>query len=381
MTDVLELSRALMRCPSVTPHEAGTLAILEAALTPLGFKCRRVTFEGHDSAPVENMVATYGDSGPHFAFAGHVDVVPVGDAAAWLRDPFGAQVEDGVLYGRGAVDMKTGIAAFVVAAERLIAAGPVRGRISLLITCDEEGPSVNGTEPLLKMLHDEGVRFDACVVGEPSGYDRFGDMAKIGRRGSLHGDIIVRGKQGHVAYPDRADNPIPHLLRLLTALETYVIDEGTADFQPSNLEIVTVDVGNPARNVIPANATARFNVRFNDLHSSASLAERLRKVCDSVGVSYEITFRTGAEPFLTQPGPLSAALVKAVQEITGSIPRLSTTGGTSDARFVAKYCPVLEFGLLGRSLHEVNEHVAVEQLELLAQTYQRLLENWFASHD
>lgn len=380
MTDPVKLSQDLMRCASVTPLEAGTLDVLAKALEPLGFKCRRITFEGHNSPAVENMVATWGESGPHFAFAGHVDVVPVGDAKAWTRDPFGSVIENGILYGRGASDMKTGIAAFVAAAARLLADYKPQGRISLLITCDEEGPSVNGTAPLMELLDGEGVKFDACVVGEPCSYEKFGDMAKIGRRGSLHGIVTVKGKQGHVAYPERADNPVPRLMKLLAALDAYVIDEGMPDFQPSNLEIVTVDVGNPVMNVIPARATAKFNVRFNTLHSAGSLSEKLRAVCDSAGVDYEIEFRIGAHPFLTRPGPLSAALVKAVHGVTGELPKLSTTGGTSDARFISRYCPVVEFGVLGTTAHQVDEHIAVEQIELLTQTYHRLMQNWFGGH-
>ena len=380
MIDPVKLSQDLMRCKSITPHEAGALDVLQKALEPLGFACRRVTFSAHHSPAVENMIATYGEAGPHFAFAGHVDVVPVGDEAAWTHDPFGAEIENGILYGRGASDMKTGIAAFVAAAAGLIEKGTFKGRISLLITCDEEGPSVNGTAPLMELLASEGMKFDACVVGEPCSYERFGDMAKIGRRGSLHGVVTVKGRQGHVAYPERADNPVPKLVRLLAALEDHVLDEGTPDFQPSNLEIVTVDVGNPVMNVIPAKAVAKFNVRFNTLHSIESLSERLRSVCDSVGVPYEIEFKTGAHPFLTKPGPLSTSLVGAVQEVTGVIPKLSTTGGTSDARFISRYCPVVEFGVLGTTAHQVDEHITVEQIELLARVYHRLLQNWFGNH-
>lgn len=380
MIDPVKLSQDLMRCKSVTPLEAGTLAVLEGALNPLGFKCTRHTFEGHNSPAVENLVATYGDSGPHFAFAGHVDVVPVGDAAAWTHDPFAAGIVNDILYGRGASDMKTGIAAFVAAAARMVG-DRFSGRISLLITCDEEGPSVNGTEPLMTLLAAEGMKFDACVVGEPCSYEKFGDMAKIGRRGSLHGIITVRGKQGHVAYPERADNPIPGLLKILEALEAYQIDAGTPDFQPSNLEIVTVDVGNPVMNVIPAKASAKFNVRFNTLHSAETLAEKLRSVCDGVGVPYEIEFKTGAHPFLTKPGPLSASLVKAVQAVTGEIPKLSTTGGTSDARFISKYCPVVEFGVLGATAHMVDEHVAVSEITRLSDVYYHLMKSWFGSHE
>lgn len=375
----LTLTQALVRCPSVTPQESGTLDLIAAALAPLGFHCRRYTFEGNNSAAVENMVATWGQGQPHFAFAGHVDVVPVGDARAWTHDPFAAVIENGRLYGRGSADMKSGIACFIDAAARLIRETPPKGAISLLITCDEEGPSVNGTAPLIRKLAEEGVRFDACVVGEPSSYEKFGDMVKIGRRGSLSGDIVVKGKQGHVAYPDRANNPVPRLLRILTALENTVIDEGTPDFQPSNLEIVSVDVGNPTPNIIPAQARALFNIRFNDLHSGQSLSEKIRAICDGTGEAYDISFRFGAEPFLTKAGPLSASLIAAIQSVAGLVPKLSTTGGTSDARFIAPFCPVVEFGLLGQTIHQVDEHVNVAEIEQLTRVYHVLLQNWFAA--
>ena len=378
--DPVALAQALMRCPSVTPQEAGVLSVLEQALAPYGFSARRLRYDGHNSPAVDNLFCRWGQQGPHFAFAGHVDVVPAGDAQAWTHDPFAAALADGVLYGRGACDMKTGVAAFAAAAATFTRQHPDAGQISLLITCDEEGPSVNGTEPLLAQLNREGVRFDACMVGEPTSYEHFGDMAKIGRRGSLHGLLTVKGKQGHVAYPERADNPIPRLLRLLAALDAAVLDNGSPDFQPSNLEIVTVDVGNPVSNLIPAKASAKFNVRFNTLHTAASLSDRVRAICAATGEPFELTFSIGAHPFLTASGPLSSSLCEAVREVTGQVPKLSTTGGTSDARFVSQYCPVVEFGVLGATAHQVDEHIAVAEVTQLAAVYLKLLERWFASH-
>lgn len=377
--DALQLAQALIRCPSVTPQEAGALGVLEAALQPLGFVCERLTFNGHNSAPVENLFAKRGQSGPHFAFAGHVDVVPVGDTAAWSVPPFDAVVQDGWLIGRGAADMKGGIACFVAAVADFVQRQP-QGCISLLITCDEEGPSVNGTEPLLQALAARGERFDACLVGEPTSAQTFGDMAKIGRRGSLSGTITVKGTQGHVAYPERADNPIPRLLKILTALEAAVLDSGTPDFPPSNLEIVSVDVGNPTFNIIPAKASALFNVRFNNLHSGKSLAQTISQICASTGENCEIVYKEGSEPFLTQPGPLSTAVVRAVEAVMGKAPVLSTTGGTSDARFISRYCPVVELGVLNHTAHHVDEKVAVEDLAKLTRIYHTLLTDWFAHH-
>jgi len=379
VSDVLALAQSLIRCESVTPKEAGTLDVLENMLKPLGFVCSRHAFHRPETAPVENLFAKWGSGAPHFCFAGHVDVVPVGDASAWTHPPFGADIVDGILYGRGASDMKTGVAAFVTAAEKFICTAPPKGSISLLITCDEEGPSVNGKEPLLKLLHEKGERFEACLVGEPTSAGQFGDTVKIGRRGSLHGYLTILGKQGHVAYPDRADNPVPRLLRTLSALKEKVLDEGNGDFQPSNLEITTVDIGNPAANVIPAKAFARFNVRFNTEHTGESLSQKLREICSRHAGAHELRFETGAEPFLTSPGPLSTSVTRAIQAVTGHAPALSTAGGTSDARFISRYCPVTEFGLLNHTAHHVDEHVAVADVLALEKVYHRILEEFFGA--
>lgn len=375
--DPVQLTQSLVRCPSVTPLEAGTLALLESVLTPLGFTCERHTFAAPDTIPVENLFATLGSGHPHLVFAGHVDVVPVGDEAAWTHPPFAAEIVDGIMYGRGTADMKSGIAAFIAATARRLSAGPLNGKISLLITCDEEGPSVNGTNPLVKMLVERGESFDCCIVGEPSSYEVFGDMIKIGRRGSLTGRLTVHGKQGHSAYPHRADNPIPRLLDTLTALNADELDEGTANFQPSHLAITTVDVGNPAANVIPAKAHATFNARFNDTYSGQSLAERLSQICRRCAGRHDLRFDFGAEPFITTAGPLTEAATTAISKIAGRTPELSTTGGTSDARFIAPYCPVIEVGLVGLTIHQVDERVPVKEIEQLTDVYHTMLGEFF----
>ncbi len=375
--DPVQLTQSLVRCPSVTPLEAGTLALLESVLTPLGFTCERHTFAAPNTTPVENLFATFGSGHPHLVFAGHVDVVPVGDEAAWTHPPFAAEIVDGVMYGRGTADMKSGVAAFIAATARRLSAGPLSGKISLLITCDEEGPSVNGTNPLIKMLVERGESFDCCIVGEPSSYEVFGDMIKIGRRGSLTGRLTVHGKQGHSAYPHRADNPIPRLLDTLTALNADKLDEGTANFQPSHLAITTVDVGNPAANVIPAKAQATFNARFNDTYSGQSLAERLSQICRRCAGRHDLRFDFGAEPFITTAGPLTEAATTAISKIAGRTPELSTTGGTSDARFIAPYCPVIEVGLVGLTIHQVDERVPVKEIEQLTDVYHTMLGEFF----
>jgi succinyl-diaminopimelate desuccinylase len=375
----LTLAQELIRCPSVTPAEAGALGVLERAVQPLGFRTQRYAFNGHNSPAVENLFASWGTQGPHLAFAGHVDVVPPGDTARWRHDPFAAVIDNGFLYGRGAVDMKSAIAAFVAAAAEVIPQLGC-GRISLLITCDEEGPSVNGTAPLLQALTAAGEKFDACVVGEPTSAETFGDMIKIGRRGSLTGTLTVTGTQGHVAYPERADNPVPRLLCLCRALDEAVLDQGTPDFPPSNLEIVSLDVGNPTPNIIPAQASALFNIRFNTRYSGQTLQQAIEKICAATGEPFTINFRVGSEPFLTPSGPLPKLLAQAVTAETGRAPVLSTTGGTSDARFISRYCPVAEFGLLNHTAHHVDECVSVADLAALTKIYARFLRDWMVAH-
>lgn len=377
--DPIQLTQNLVRCKSVTPAEAGTLTLLESVLTPLGFVCERHTFESPGTVPVENLYATIGSGEPHILFAGHVDVVPVGDEASWTHPPFSAEIVDGVMYGRGTADMKSGVAAFVAAASRLLAEGLPQGKISLLITCDEEAVAVNGTNPLVKLLIGRGEKFDCCIVGEPSSYEVFGDMIKIGRRGSLNGRLTLYGKQGHSAYPHRADNPIPRLLATLTEINADQLDEGTRNFQPSHLEITTIDVGNPAANVIPAKAHATFNVRFNDTYSGETLAERLAHICRRCAGKHDLRFEYGAEPFITSPGPLTDAAIAALRKVAGCVPELSTTGGTSDARFIAPYCPVIELGLVGRTIHQVDERVPVSEITQLTEVYHAMLGEFFGA--
>jgi succinyl-diaminopimelate desuccinylase len=378
--DALDLARALIRCPSVTPTDAGALAVLESVLCPLGFACHRLPFSEPGTPDVDNLYARIGTKGPNFCFAGHSDVVPVGDRKAWTVDPFGAEVIDGVLYGRGAADMKGAIAAFVAASARFLArrGADFGGSIILLITGDEEGPSINGTAKVLRWLAARGERLDACLVGEPTNPQHLGDMIKIGRRGSLTADLAVRGVQGHTAYPHLADNPLPRLLRMLSAIAETKLDDGTPHFQPSNVQLTTVDVGNPAGNVIPARATARFNVRFNDRHTGASIERWLRERFDGVGGAYELKVQVSGEAFLTPPGAFSTLLSAAVERYTNRTPELSTSGGTSDARFIKDYCPVAEFGLIGQTMHKVDERVSLSELARLTDIYEDVLERYFA---
>ena len=373
----LALARALIRCESVTPTDGGALDVLQGALEALGFTCHRLPFEEPGTAPVDNLYARRGEGRPNFCFAGHTDVVPTGDHESWTREPFAAVVEDGVLYGRGASDMKGAIAAFVCAVARLDADRIGAGSISLLITGDEEGPAINGTRKVLDWLAERDETLDACLVGEPTNPEELGEMVKIGRRGSLNGTLRVEGRQGHVAYPMLAENPLPRLVALLNALLALTLDEGTEHFQPSRLELTTIDVGNTATNVIPGAATARFNVRFNDRHTGASLERTIRASLDATGEPYELATEVSGEAFVTPPGPLSTIVAASVAAVTGMTPTLSTTGGTSDARFIKDYCPVAEFGLIGRTMHRTDECVPVEAIERLTEIYLEMLERYF----
>jgi succinyl-diaminopimelate desuccinylase len=378
--DPVALAQALIRRPSVTPHDEGVLGVLEAALGPLGFRCERMPFSEPGTPDVDNLFARRGTGGPHFCFAGHSDVVPVGDLNGWSIAPFAGEVHGGTLYGRGAADMKGAIAAFVAAAQRFLATrGPeFGGSISLMITGDEEGPSINGTRKMLASLAARGETIDACIVGEPTCESALGDMAKIGRRGSMNVTIEVTGVQGHVGYPHLADNPVHTLLRMLSALTAEPLDAGNAAFQPSSLQITTIDVGNPVTNVIPARARARFNIRFNDMHSSTSLEARIRRTLDAVGGRYALAVEVSGESFLTPEGHLSAILVAAVEDVTGRKPALSTTGGTSDARFISRFAPVIDFGLVGRTMHKIDERAPVADIAALSRIYEAILLRFFA---
>ena len=378
--DPVALTQALIRCPSVTPADAGALDELQLAAESLGFVCERVTFSEPGFADIDNLYARLGTTGPNFCFAGHTDVVPAGDAGAWRHDPFDAVIEDGILYGRGAADMKSAVAAFLAGTERFLAqAGDgFDGSISLLITGDEEADSVNGTVKLLDWLKARGERLDAALVGEPTSPERLGDMIKIGRRGSLSGWVTVNGIQGHTAYPHRADNPANRLVAMLAGLTAEPLDEGSEHFGPSNLEITTIDIGNPANNVIPARAKAAFNIRFNDRHSAAGLEDWIRRTFDAVGGDYELTIRCSGDSFVTAEGPLSRVVSEAVQRVTGVTPELSTSGGTSDARFIKDHCPVVEFGLVGRTIHQVDEHVATADIDLLSDVYAAVIHDFFS---
>ena len=378
-TDPVALTAALIRCPSVTPEDGGAMAILEELLGTAGFECHRA-----DRGGVANLFARWGKKGANrsFGFNGHVDVVPVGDLAAWTQDPFGAAVIDGWMFGRGATDMKSGVAAFAAAAVDFVRDTPPDGAVILAITGDEEGPSVDGTVALLDWMAKQGERMTACLVGEPTCPKTLGDMMKIGRRGSLTAWITAYGVQGHSAYPHRARNPMSALVRLLGALEAEPLDQGTAHFDASTLAITTIDCGNPATNVIPAKGTATVNIRFNDSHSGASLTAWLQEKADAVaaetGVRFDLRVSISGESFLTPPGAFTDLVAKAVQAETGVVPEASTSGGTSDARFVKDHCPVVEFGLVGQTMHQVDERVEVAQIVRLKAIYTRILQDYFA---
>ncbi|MFI4973781.1 MAG: succinyl-diaminopimelate desuccinylase [Caulobacterales bacterium] len=374
--DPIALSQALIRRPSVTPADAGAMDLVEQALKQLGFSCRRMRF-----GEIENLYARRGDARPNLCFAGHTDVVPVGDAAAWRQGPFEGAIVDGLLYGRGAADMKSAIAAFIAAAAGALDAGEAKGSLSLLITGDEEGDATHGTKAVVEALAAEGEPIDHCLVGEPSSGAELGDMIKIGRRGSINASITVHGVQGHVAYPQRAANPVPVLIRLLATLQARRLDEGFTGFQPSNLEVTTIDVGNPATNVIPAAASARLNIRFNPNHTGAALRAWIEAEAARAGEGFsgrvESRFQISGEAFLTEPGPFVDLVAGTVAEVTGRTPELSTTGGTSDARFIRSLCPVVEFGLVGATMHSVDERAPVAEIRQLTDIYRMLIRRYF----
>ena len=381
-TDPVALTQALVRCPSVTPAEGGALALIDKLLTAEGYTVHRPVFSEPGQPEVENLYARIGSDGPVFVIAGHTDVVPPGDAAAWTRDPFSGDVADGILHGRGACDMKGGVAAMVAAAIRFRRANPdAPGSIAFLITGDEEGPAVNGTVKLLDWAQARGERFDHCLLGEPTNPDSMADMIKIGRRGSLSAVITVEGRQGHVAYPDRAANPVPVLIAILSRLMDKPLDAGNVHFQPSNLEVTSIDVGNSATNIIPQNAVARLNIRFNDEHSLDSLKAWIEGVAAAAakpGIVPSVTYARGnSQSFITKPGPFVEMISETIAEVTGRRPELSTSGGTSDARFIKDYCPVIEFGLVGQTMHAVDERVPVGDLVALTAIYRRIIDRYF----
>jgi len=383
--DPIAIARDLIRCRSVTPDEGGALAYLQSVLAKAGFVVHRMTCAEPGTAPIENLYARIGAERPNLVFAGHTDVVPVGDETKWRHPPFAGAVDGGMLYGRGAVDMKGGIACFVAAAlDYLEAIGgkPKTGSIALLITGDEESVAVNGTIKLLQWATERGETFDHCILGEPSNVEVLGDTIKAGRRGSLNGTLIVSGRQGHVAYPERADNPIRGLIALMTALQAP-LDDGSAQFAPSHLEFTSVDVGNATVNLIPGEARARFNIRYNDRHSQIALKtliERRARDAAAGRIHYAFDWQpSNADVFVTKPGPFTDLAAAAIAEVTGRKPKLSTSGGTSDARFIKDYCPVLEFGLVGQTMHAVDERVPVADLVALTAVYRRIIERFFAS--
>lgn len=383
--DPVRLTADLVRCPSVTPDEGGALTLLEGVLKPAGFACHRLLLSEAGTPDVDNLYARFGRGQPHLCFAGHTDVVPAGNLGDWSRPPFGAEIHDGVLYGRGAVDMKGAIACFVVAALRFVERNKSRPdfSISFLITGDEEGPSINGTMKVLDWMRDKGEVMDAAIVGEPSNPKALGDEIKIGRRGSLNGEIVVLGKQGHVAYPQLAENPVPKLARIIDRLSAMPLDQGTPDFQPSSLQVTALATSTNGTNITPAEARAKFNIRYNDLWRRPKLEAWVREQCAAFAAELDarhtVAFWGTGDVFLTKPGPLVSTMREAVKAVTGREPALTTGGGTSDARFIQAYCPVIEFGLVNETIHAVDEHVPVADLLALTRVYERFLDGYFAN--
>ena len=378
--DPVDLTAQLIRCPSVTPNEAGAIKLLEDMLSQYGFHCKRISRGG-----VENLFARWGSSnkGPSFAFNGHTDVVPVGDLEKWTFDPFGAEIENGFMYGRGAVDMKSAVAAFVAAAVDFVNETPPEGSVVITVTGDEEGEADHGTVAILDWMSEQGERIDHCLVGEPTCPDRLGEMIKVGRRGSMTAMISAIGVQGHSAYPHRAKNPLPALAKLIDRLANHELDKGTEHFDPSTLAVTSIDTGNRANNVIPAKAKAVVNIRFNDVFSSEELGVWLKKEADRIttetDIEMSVEIKVSGESFLTPPGELSSLVGRVIEDELGIIPIMSTTGGTSDARFVKTVCPVIEFGLVGKSMHSVDERVDISQIGQLKTIYKRVLRDYFAS--
>lgn len=381
MTDITpsqRLARELIRCPSVTPEEGGALDVLEQFLSKAGFTCHRLPF-GEAEARVDNLFAIWGhEAGPHFGFAGHTDVVPPGDEADWTHPPFAGAVDDGILYGRGAVDMKGAIAAFAIAASDVIDNNPPAGRISFLITGDEEGEAINGTKPVLDWIYEKKLMPDVFLLGEPTNAAVIGDTVKNGRRGSLSCTLTVEGVQGHAAYPHLADNPLPRLLAMLNPLANTTIDDGNTHFEPSTAAITSIDTGNPARNVTPQRATALFNIRYSSDHTADSLQSWLAEHFDSVGGQWSAEWHISADPFITETGEYTESVLAGIAEVVGRTPELSTSGGTSDARFLSRFAEVVEFGLVGQTMHQIDEHTSLNDIEILTQIYRKILTRYFA---
>lgn len=382
MYDPVFLTQELVKFASVTPDDAGVQKFIAQQLEALGFECQHLYFEEKGTAPIHNLYARFGSKEPHFCFAGHTDVVPVGNEDEWTVDPFGGEIHDGMLYGRGTSDMKGGIAAFICAVRDFLerfdySPETFPGSISFLITGDEEHMAINGTKKVLGWMSEHNQIPDFCLVGEPTNPTYLGEMVKIGRRGSLHFILTAFGTQGHAAYPHLADNPIPRLAKMVSALSDVTLDNGNKYFQPSSLQFSTIDVGNPATNVIPKLARAVFNIRFNTEHDAATLEKRVREICDQISTNYQLETRLSGEPFVTTSHDYAALISDAVESVTGHTPKLSTSGGTSDARFIKDYCPVIEFGLVGKTMHKTNEAVALSELKELSDIYERILVKYF----
>jgi succinyl-diaminopimelate desuccinylase len=381
-SDPVALLQQLIRCPSVTPHEAGALTTLQSWLDAAGFTCERLVFADKNTPDIDNLFARFGTSAPHFCFAGHTDVVPQGDESIWSHPPFAAEISDGFLFGRGATDMKGSVAAFAAAACDFVRDNPqFKGSISFLITNDEEGPAINGTVKVLQWMKDKGHIPDHCLVGEPSCVDALGDTIKIGRRGSLSFMVTVEGKQGHVAYPHKADNPIPKLTRLVERLSAKPLDNGNNAFDPSSLVFTSFDVGNPAGNVIPSRATLKFNIRYSTEQTYDTLKTlvngHIEKLYEEMGGTWSVNFTEGAEAFITEPGAFVGLVQDAVIAETGLAPKLSTSGGTSDARFIKDYCPVLEFGPTNATIHQTDERISIAELQTTTRIYRRIIDSYF----
>ncbi len=374
--DVIELTQNLIKCPSVTPKDEGALVYLAKQLEAIGFTCMRVDF-GEGAEHVPNLFARLGNGSPHICYAGHTDVVPTGDAKLWSYEPFSAHIEDGVLYGRGASDMKGSVAAFVAGVSSYIENNSFNGSISLLITGDEEGPAINGTVKVLEWMKENGHIPDVALVGEPTNPDFLGQEIKIGRRGSLNGNLKISGKQGHVAYQHLADNPLPKLVKALDALSSHIFDDGSEFFPPTNLEITSIDVGNTAENVIANSGQAKFNIRFNDNWSNETLSNKIHEIIKSCGFDYDLELSSSAESFITKPAKWSDIVRSAVKDITGKTPEFTTNGGTSDARFMVEYCPVVEFGGINATIHQINENARVSDLKDLSKIFERVLSRYF----